>query len=243
MATIVNTIKWVDNTDELKKSLSEGVGTIVAMKDAVERTVASLSGQGLFMAANRAAAAITEMGGATKLTAAEQERYSALLDKAIEKYKVMGMTAPPEMVKIADSIRGTTSAWKEFVDGFNVKDAISDPVGTAKNGLTALASTMGATATMALTVATSFLAVAAAAFKMATNAAAAGAELNDMNTKTGISVPALSNLANASEVAGTSLAAMTDVVFKLEQNLATGGKAFEEGLNKMGLSTEQLRAA
>src|SRR5215471_17140077 len=120
MATITNTIRWADNTADLKKNLLEGIGTIDAMKTSVDRMVTSLSGGGLFQAANRATAAILEMGDATKLSASEQARYSKLLDDAIEKYKLMGMTAPPEMLKVADSIRKTDSAWQDFVKDFNV---------------------------------------------------------------------------------------------------------------------------
>jgi hypothetical protein len=76
MATITNTVRWVDNTAELKKNLLEGIGTIDAMKQSVDRTVQSMSGQGLFQAANKVTAAIIEMGGAT--TAAEQDKANAL---------------------------------------------------------------------------------------------------------------------------------------------------------------------
>ena len=61
-------VRWADNTAALRKNLLEGVGTLDAMKSAVDRTVASLSGTGLFQAANKVAAAIQEMGGVTKLT-------------------------------------------------------------------------------------------------------------------------------------------------------------------------------
>src|SRR5215471_4392667 len=243
MATITNTIRWADNTADLKKNLLEGIGTIDAMKTSVDRMVTSLSGGGLFQAANRATAAILEMGDATKLSASEQARYSKLLDDAIEKYKLMGMTAPPEMLKVADSIRKTDSAWQDFVKDFNVKDAIADPIGTARSALSALAGTMGETAVAAVAVGTAFIAVGGALYKLTMDAAKFGGELDDMHDKTGMSVPTLSKLAYASDVAGTSLTAMTDIVFKLEKGMGEGGKKFEEGLHAMSLSTEELKAA
>ena len=41
--------------------------------------------------------AITEIGGATALTAKEQAQVNAKLAEAIEKYKVLGQVAPKEM--------------------------------------------------------------------------------------------------------------------------------------------------
>lgn len=243
MATITNTVRWADNTAELKKNLMEGIGTVDAMKQSVDRVIQSMSGQGLFKAANQVTAALIDMGGATKLTAAEQDRANAILERAIEKYKVMGMTAPPAMLEMAAATKKQTSAWQEFTGSFNVEDAISNPIGTAKNALSALASTMGTTAVAALTMATAVVAVGTAVFKLAIDAAKVGAELDDMADKTGLSVPALSKLQNAAAVAGTSLQAMTDIIFKLERGLAAGGKEFEEGLQKIGTSTAELKAA
>lgn len=113
MAIIQSTIRWADNTADLKKNLMDGVDTLDAMRSSVDRTVASLSGNGLFGAANKVAAAITEMGGATKLTGAEQQRVNVLLDKAIEKYRAMGMQAPAAMLEIRDATKQASEATKD----------------------------------------------------------------------------------------------------------------------------------
>src|SRR3990167_750711 len=100
MAVITNTIKWATNTAELKSAILAGTGSIVAMKDAVDRTAAALGGQGLLRAANNTTAAVQQLGGATKLTAAEKEKINIQLTKAIEKYTLLGQQAPAAMIEL-----------------------------------------------------------------------------------------------------------------------------------------------
>src|SRR4051812_35571090 len=64
---------------------------------AVKRLEASLRGDKLLASANRLTEAIVKVGGATKLTDAEQARSNATLQKAIEKYKALGQEAPAAM--------------------------------------------------------------------------------------------------------------------------------------------------
>jgi hypothetical protein len=67
--------------------------------------VKSLSGDGLFGAANNTTAAIQQLGGVTKLTAAEQDRATATIDKAIEKYRVLGQAAPQSMLDLSAALK------------------------------------------------------------------------------------------------------------------------------------------
>jgi len=108
MATITNQIKFSTNIEELKRDIGSGITKIVAMKDAVNRTAERLGGGGLLKAANQTSAAIIQLGGASKLTAAEQAKANTLLTKAIDKYRVLGKTAPPAMVALARATSGAT---------------------------------------------------------------------------------------------------------------------------------------
>ena len=114
MTTINNYIKWASNTAELKAALAQGTNQIVAMKDAVDRTARSLGGEGLMRAAHNTTAAVQQLGGATKLTAAEKERINATLTKTIEKYELLGQTAPPAMVELEQATRKAQSATELF---------------------------------------------------------------------------------------------------------------------------------
>lgn len=114
MATIQNNIRWADNTVELKRNLMDGVNTVDAMKSSVDRLVNSMSGQGLFGQANKTAAAIMQMGGVTKLTGAEQERVNGILDKAIQKYKAMGIEAPSAIKALHEQTKTATQSTGEL---------------------------------------------------------------------------------------------------------------------------------
>lgn len=104
MATpITAQIRWASNTQELKTQIMAGTGSIIAMKDAVDKTSRSLGGEGLLRAAHNTTAAVQQLGGATKLTAAEKERINAQLTKAIDKYQVLGQQAPKAMLDLASA--------------------------------------------------------------------------------------------------------------------------------------------
>ena len=121
-------IRWAANVDELKANLQQGIGVVDAMKASVDRTVQSLSGNGLLQAANKTAAAILQMGdgmnvatGALKLTSGEQDRVNTLMEKALAKYEALGLQAPPAIRELADATKQAgeeTEKSTGFLDGF-----------------------------------------------------------------------------------------------------------------------------
>lgn len=104
MAIIQTQIRWADNTAELAANLKSGLDQIEAMKSSADRLTTSLGGDGLFKAANNLVAAISQLGDTTKLTDAEQQKASATLDAAIDKYHAMGLTVPTDVQRVADSL-------------------------------------------------------------------------------------------------------------------------------------------
>lgn len=107
MATITNTIRWATNSDQLAANLREGLNQIEATRASAEKLVQTLSGDKLIAAANKYTAAVLQMSsaagtmdGAEKLSAGEKERINALLDKAIQKYQLLGQTAPSAMQQL-----------------------------------------------------------------------------------------------------------------------------------------------
>jgi hypothetical protein len=108
--------------------------------------VQALSGDKLFAAAHRMAAAISEIGGVTKLTAAEQQRANDLIGKAIEKYQALGKEAP---TALKDIYEATTKAdessahwFAEITSGVAtgelLADALKEVAGWVKEVATAL---------------------------------------------------------------------------------------------------------
>ena len=105
MAKVTAQIQFASNVQELKAQIAGGTGSIIAMKDAVDRTARSLGGEGLMRAAHNTTAAVQQLGGATKLTAAEKDKINTQLTKAIEKYTLLGREAPSAMVQLEQATR------------------------------------------------------------------------------------------------------------------------------------------
>ncbi|MEP7307643.1 MAG: hypothetical protein ABJA98_19240 [Acidobacteriota bacterium] len=142
----------------------------------------------------------------------------------------------------------TTNAHAAFTDLKGTLTGMWENPTQAVSGLASavggeLAGGLGAAGVAAGLAVGAFAAVGAAAFGLASHAASVGAELDDLADKTGMSVPALSRLSNASAVIGADMGKLTDVVFKLEKGLGENTETFQSGLAKMGLSTAELKAA
>jgi hypothetical protein len=242
MATISNYVRWATNTEELKRNLKEGLDSIEATRAGANKLVESLGGDKLIAAAHRYAAAVQEIGGVSNLTRQEQERVNAVVEKAIAKYEALGKTAPAALRELAAATKQTGTEWESFTKNFKVDTAIDQPLGTAKEAVNAFAATLGPTGIAALATAASIGAIGVAAFELAEKAAAVGGELNDMSEKTGMSVPALSKLSLAAQVAGSDLGRMSSALFMFEKNLGEGSKKFEEGLHRLGLTIEEVKA-
>ena len=72
----------------------------------VDKVANAFSGRKLVQDAEIMTKAITEIGGATALTAKEQAQVNAKLAEAIEKYKALGQVAPKEMQDLEKATRG-----------------------------------------------------------------------------------------------------------------------------------------
>lgn len=83
-------IRWADNTEQLKKNLKEGVQQIEATKASVDKLAKAFSGENLIAAAHKYAAAVEQIGGAGKLTAANQERVNGVMSRAVQQMEAAG---------------------------------------------------------------------------------------------------------------------------------------------------------
>jgi hypothetical protein len=85
----------------------------------------SLSGKKLIQDANLAARAVEEIGGASKLTEAEQARVNRTLTEALAKYKALGIEAPQAVTALANDTKkveqatsGASKVQADFVNHF-----------------------------------------------------------------------------------------------------------------------------
>jgi uncharacterized protein (DUF433 family) len=203
----------------------------------------SFSGKKITQDATLMAQIFQDLGGAEAFTTAELARMGAVGAEAVEKLKALGKDVPPGIQAIADQAKHASSSLKEFASDFDLKQAITEPIGGAREGLIAFVEELGPAGVALAAVATAGAATGAAVLALATDAGHVGAGLDDMADKTGLSVGELSKLSYASEVIGADMGALTNAVFKLQKGIGDNTAAFQAGLQKMGLSTEELRAA
>lgn len=221
MATITNFVRWASNTAELKTAIAAGTGEIVAMKSAVDRTAASLGGQGLFKAANQTTAAVMQLGGASQLTAAEQARVNTQLDKAIEKYRVMGKEPPAAMVALANAtkqVETTTATAKTSTEGWGSQ---------LKN----LAGVMGVTFSVGAIVG------------FGRELLRMGDQIVRVADQTGMTTTEVQKLSYIASQSGNSLDQLTGAVSKMQVNLGKGDSGTIGAVRALGLNLSQLQAA
>lgn len=251
MATIQTNVRWADNTAQLTANLKQGIDTIDAMRKSVDRTAASLGGQGLLTAANRVTAAILDMGTVSKLTRAEQERNLALLDKAIEKYRVLGQTAPTAMRNVATSLRQATSAAKAHDEAVAQQAASNFKLGEALRlnipivgGLSARfsqnISTLGALGGAIGTVVVGYE-VLRKAFDIADKIGKQASAIRDLSQETGIAIEPLQILGAATKDFGVTTEDMARGVYQLSRRIATGDDSASAAFRILRLDIEQLK--
>ena len=217
MAKITAQIQWASNVDQLKASIREGTGSIVAMKDAVDRTARSLGGEGLLRAANNTTAAVSQLGSVTKLTTAEKERINIQLQKAIEKYTLLGQKAPQAMLDTEAATRKVEASGSKF----------SSWLGQA-NGLLA---TFG----VGLSV--------GALVGFGRSLLNTADELVKVADRTGLTTTEVQRLKFIAEQSGNSIDQMTNAVSKLQNGLVREDGGVVATVKALGLNFDELRKA
>lgn len=118
---------------------------LASTKQVVEETrqyqnlLANLSGRNAIQVANDWVRAIKTVGGVQKLTRAEQDQANLAVQAAIEKYRVLGQTAPAELVKILTATTRVKEETKQYqsivanISGKNVTQLAKDWVHAVKD--------------------------------------------------------------------------------------------------------------
>lgn len=141
-------IRIAANLEELKRNLAEGKAQIETTTAAMSKMAKAMSGDALIQSAHNIVASINQIGGASKLTEAEQARYNVTLEKAVEKLRVMGKEVPAAMIAAANDTRKLTvqvdeaaEAISKMARGFSGADLIEE----AKRMVAAVQQVGGAT--------------------------------------------------------------------------------------------------
>lgn len=259
-------------TEDAKRSVQSMAREIAQHKRAIERETVQFSGRNQLIEANRLAQAVQRVGGAHKLTAAEQAKVNAQLTNAIDKYRVLGREAPKHLIEVEKATRRVDNATTKMAAGmaamgqmgrksFENKQA-SDQMIAGMSQAGRAASTYQTKATLA-GQATQFLnarmvAVGAFAGTFAANLAyravsglaAMGREaftsasrIVDLSKETGLSMRTIQEMSHVAREGGKDLGSFTNASFELTKRLAGGGDSVRAAVRDLGLDWEKLRKA
>lgn len=201
--------------DQVSKSLvtladfSKGAKTAQERLDGMNDRFA---GKRLIQDATLAAQAISDLGGASTLTAKELTQVGTQAKEAIAKMKLLGLEPPANLKKIADAAKETGGSFANLL-------------GTASK----LASGLGI----------AFSVGAVVSFGRAVLADADA--LVKLSDKTGITIGGLQKFQVAGDDAGNTLDEITGAVTKMQDKLVSGDASAVGALKKLGLSLDEIR--
>lgn len=202
-------------------------------------------GATLIRQANLMAKAVEDLGGVTKLTAAEQKKLGATVDEALAKYRVLGKEVPPDLVVISTElvkIRAANEAAEKSAKAFgevqkragkDAEDALKRP-GVAAAGLSSGLGALGGAVAAAFSV--------RSIISFGKEIVALGGELTDLAARTGLTVEQVQTFSYAAEQTGATLDDIGIATEKLSDKLVSGDKSAGKALERIGLTFEELRA-
>jgi hypothetical protein len=167
--------------------------------------------------------AIEEIGGVSKLTAAELQRAGTTAAAAVEKMKLMGIDVPPKLRDLAAAV-----------------DPLTKNLGAAGKAMAAVKTSfagMMASFSGAMLIdraVSSLIGFGVAAFDSA-------GQIADLSANTGLSTDAIQEMQHVAEQTGSSLETFTKAAQKLGLNLASGTETAKRSVDQLGLSWDALR--
>ena len=244
--TVFNTAVQVAQTQ--LRNFEDNSKKVTASLTAMEN---SISGVAIVQAATVASEAVERLGGVTKLTYDELQRLGGMAQQAVEKLNALGKNVPENMQRLADEARGAAeevlrlqenadkagNSFGAWVGKLDVKGAITDPLGTAKQGVLSLADTMGPSGALVGGI----LATGGALIKLGEDAEAVGQSIGRMGTQFNIPVGAVSDLRFAITAAGGDFATFGDSMFTFQKRIEDNGDAVKKGVEKIGLSFDTIK--
>lgn len=205
---------------ELKSALAEGRVEVATTTAAMEKLSTSLRGDKLIQNAQNIVAAVSNIGGATKLTEAEQARVNATLDKAIQKYDALGQQAPAAMLALHQATEKVTAPLQKT----------DDALGSIWSGLKGAAGLVGVAFT------------AGAVINFTGKVFDAASAIHDQAIALDYSAEAFQRNAYAAKQSGSSQEAFVKSAGILNDKIGTGDKSTVAALTAVGMKLSDLRA-
>lgn len=182
-----------------------------------ERIAKAFGGERLLQSANNLVAAVNKVGGAARLTEAEQKRVNAQLTAAIEKYRALGQQAPAAMIATERATRTVDTATSKW----------GATLGTARTALAALGVTLSTGAVIAF--GRSLIQTADTLVRVADT--------------TGLTTTEVQRLEFIARQSGNTIENLTSAIGQLQNRLISGDASAVNAVKVLGLNFQQLRAA
>jgi len=234
--------------------------SIAKLTPQAERMVKAFSGDKLLYSANSLVSAIAKIGGATKLTEAEQAKANKTLSEALAKYALMGQQPPKAMVELEKATRGVTTATSAMTAGMSLAAkqsaaSINMIGGMSQAGRQAAASMVSVEKPVSF-LTTRMVALGAATGTFFANLAFQGVRtlvsfgreafstagrLTDLADKTGLSTETIQRMDFVAKQTSTSLDSMTNAAFRLGVQIAGGNTSVERAVGRLGLSFTEIQ--
>jgi hypothetical protein len=215
----------------MKANLKEAVDQVETTASSMKRMANSLDGSKIIADAGAIVKTVSDIGGAAKLTEAEQARVNATLTQAIDKYAALGKQAPQAMLDLAAATKQadehSESFFSHLVAGVASGELLAH--GLEKVGEVAL---------------DAFKEAAMALPELIEHTIQTGNQIYEMSLKTGASVENLSKLRYVASQTGIDFQSFGDSMFKMEKFLGSTGEAAVKAqatLDRLGLSLQTLK--
>ena len=189
-------------------------GAAGKVESALSRMTDNFSGRKIITDATLMAQAVENVGGVTKLTAAELAKVGASAQEAAAKFRAWGQEVPPKIQAIADSVKNAevnTRSWA--------------------SQLSSLGGIFGVTLS------------AAGIVGFANELLRTGDELVRVADRTGLTTEEVQKLQFIAGQSGNTIDDLTGAIGKLQKNLTTGDAGAVAAVKQLGLNLDALKAA
>ncbi len=208
--------KMADASADVRELANKLQADLEPRQRAVNAAVRDFLGGTEIRKAQEYAQAVEKIGGASVLTAADQQKVNKAVTEALDHYRKLGVEGPANLVKLEAQTR-----------------QVEKSTGLLDQQWAKLAASFGAGVLIDRAV-SGLVSFGKAAIEDA-------GRVVDLADKTGLSTRAVQVYGEAAKQAGGTVENMADAVFKLGVNLEKGGDQAKSALGALGLSLKQVQ--
>lgn len=216
-ASVPLAFRIATDLNEFRRNMLEMRTQLETTKQAMQKMANSLDGSKVIADANAMVKAVADIGGASKLTEAEQRRVNSTVQEALAKYQALGREAPVALKQLGAETQRAQSVTERFTGWIGQANTLLGLFG-ASIGIGALVS-------------------------FGKELLRTGDELVRVADRTGLTTEEVQRLQFIAGQSGNSLDELTGAIGKLQANLVRGDKGAVQAVQALKLNLSDLRAA